>query len=851
MEDRNSFRGFGITDEFVNRFKASKFYKVIYQEHTDEIIVGVRDGYICLYYNCDCIAKIEPSYNLTAQIDPYYTNGQYSSLTDDEMVELFSLIKQKSDERKKREKQAQQRLYIQNNNSLSSEWFCIDVEYTKSLRGKSRAEDWRFDIIAISKSKPHKIALIELKYGAGALGEPSGIRTHVKDFYSFHVQDSSCEFSFGELKQEVVSMISKLDLLGVSIPEELAEVDGNKISDSPEYYFITLNNNPAEEGKSLPKQTMSGYLFGDKRWNCQRISKLVKEEGDYFTLIHNDKTFVPKFLFSNKCLPDFTISDIINDDSYEQEIIDVSDKTEIYSKTTLQSKERTQTENDTLFKRKCRIHQSWFREKVLKLGMGVNPRTHRAVNETEEDFLVRRQMVEDINHLTDTDASLLMNFVPSFHEEIRNALIGRYGKVPVSHDLMNDMLRSANIPWNIFVPMFQDKDAAICVLRKLTNRNNIKEITGWKIEYNPNTLGDNTAFDAFVQYRTVEGNTGIIGIEVKYTEEGYKVHKKEQERIDEPKSSYSIVTRDSHCFIETNTEQFNTREYIQIWRNHMLAISMGTEYECQYDSVTIYPSGNTHFHSANGRPGALEQYMNMLTDKGKSTFHYTSFEELFNLFDLSYNGERHKSWIDYLKARYIVDEDEIECNQHVCTSYQKDNRQHAAENIADVNPNTSQTIEVVLDGANQEWVLNLVDYSLDDMLSTSKVRARFTNDAPIASRQVSTEKYYSLDQFKKAYNQERGSTHDNKNAAYWYFCRSVKIGDVIYLAKGPALYGYAVVKGNEVITDETTGEHSWKVEWHKYDKEIAIDANIATPFFVNLQVQKDKMIRLHKAIEKH
>ena len=344
MEDRNSFRGFGITDEFVNRFKASKFYKVIYQEHTDEIIVGVRDGYICLYYNCDCIAKIEPSYNLTAQIDPYYTNGQYSSLTDDEMVELFSLIKQKSDERKKREKQAQQRLYIQNNNSLSSEWFCIDVEYTKSLRGKSRAENWRFDIIAISKSKPHKIALIELKYGAGALGEPSGIRTHVKDFYSFHVQDSSCEFSFGELKQEVVSMISKLDMLGVSIPEELAEVDGNKISDSPEYYFITLNNNPAEEGKSLPKQTMSGYLFGDKRWNCQRISKLVKEEGDYFTLIHNDKTFVPKFLFSNKCLPDFTISDIINDDSYEQEIIDVSDKTEIYSKTTLQSKERTQTE---------------------------------------------------------------------------------------------------------------------------------------------------------------------------------------------------------------------------------------------------------------------------------------------------------------------------------------------------------------------------------------------------------------------------------------------------------------------------------------------------------------------------
>lgn len=326
MENRNSFRGSGITDEFANRFKASKFYKVVYQAHRDEIIVGVRDGYICLYYNCDCIAKIEPSNNLIAKIAPYYTNGQYSSLTENEMVALLPLIKQKSDERKKNEKQAQQRLFMQNNNSLSSEWFCVDVEFTKSLRGKSKAEDWRFDIIAISKSKPYKIALIELKYGAGALGGKSGIRTHVKDFYSFHVQDSSSEFCFSDLKQEIVSIIDKLKLLGVCVPNELAEVSEDSISDRPEYYFITLNNTPAAEGKSLPKQTMSGYLFGDKRWKCQRISKLIKEKGDYFCIINNDKTFVTKFLFSDKCLPDFTITDIINDDSYEQETIIVPDE---------------------------------------------------------------------------------------------------------------------------------------------------------------------------------------------------------------------------------------------------------------------------------------------------------------------------------------------------------------------------------------------------------------------------------------------------------------------------------------------------------------------------------------------
>ena len=323
MEDRNSFRGYGITEDFASKFKASKFYTEIFQKHNDEVIIGVRDGYICLYYNCDCIAKIEPAETLTAKIHNYYTDGRHPELTDEQMVALFPLIKEKSDARCKNEKQCQQRLFIQNNNSVSSKWFCVDVEFTKSLKGKKNAEDWRFDIIAISKTKPHKVALVELKYGAGALAEPAGIRTHIKDFYSFHNLRETDGFCFHELKNEVVSMIEKLRLLGVAVPDDLHAVDVESMADKPEYYFITFNNNCLKDNGSNPKQTMSGYLFSDKRWGCRRVSQLVQKEGDYFELVHHDVSFNSVFLFSEKRLPDFCITDIINDEGYELEIVNV------------------------------------------------------------------------------------------------------------------------------------------------------------------------------------------------------------------------------------------------------------------------------------------------------------------------------------------------------------------------------------------------------------------------------------------------------------------------------------------------------------------------------------------------
>ena len=183
------------------------------------------------------------------------------------------------------------------------------------MKGERRAEDWRFDIIAISKVKPFRVALIELKYGFAAIGGTSGIRKHVEDFHKFY-KDKKFEI----LKPELVSIIEKLGMLGVDVPSSLKGIKKEDIAKEPEFYFVVLNNNPSG-GRSMntPKQTTSGYLFYDKRWGCKKISKSVKENGDYYALIENDKSFKPVFLFSKATLPDLQIRDIVDRKYYEVE----------------------------------------------------------------------------------------------------------------------------------------------------------------------------------------------------------------------------------------------------------------------------------------------------------------------------------------------------------------------------------------------------------------------------------------------------------------------------------------------------------------------------------------------------
>lgn len=309
---------------------------------------------------------------------------------------------------------------------------------------------------------------------------------------------------------------------------------------------------------------------------------------------------------------------------------------------------------DSDYRKACRHHQAWFRENIMKLKMGRNHSTRQGTNETAEEFEHRRTTETDIAILTPDDAARLMNFVPEYHEEIRNALCEDRGKIPTDFGLMANMLRSEHVPWNIFVPMMTDFAAAAKCFSEILPHRDIKTIRNWKIEYAPNTIQDRTAFDVYIEYTTSVGETGVIGIEVKYTEEGYSVGNKEFVMMQDPGSAYSVTTRDSECFINNDPLQFNNPDFIQLWRNHILGLAMLHQGMTDYfDSLTLYPSGNVHFHSSDGHVGVIESYEELLTDKGKDTFHAITYEGFFDVLREHYSSSRNRTWLDYLETRYI------------------------------------------------------------------------------------------------------------------------------------------------------------------------------------------------------
>lgn len=317
----------GISENFAEVFKKSELHK-LYGNHKDELFLGVRNNYLNLYYNCDSIAKITcTNDSICCEMDKYYLDGKhYNSkdkekrhkITPAELNEKYEEIKKNSEDKATPEKKAQSKLVLLNNSNKDSNWFCVDIEYVKQFRDKheKRKADFngRFDIIALSIEKPHRVALIELKYGSGAIGGKSGLFKHVEDFNKF------CEKDYFEshLKQEIIDIVKSQKDLGVLVPFELPK--RSNIAVKPEFFFITLDNNPEAEKASTPKQTMAGILFNDKRWECKRLSTKVSVESKFGDITRKDNKFHATFLFSKETLDNLKIADII-DGNYDEKII--------------------------------------------------------------------------------------------------------------------------------------------------------------------------------------------------------------------------------------------------------------------------------------------------------------------------------------------------------------------------------------------------------------------------------------------------------------------------------------------------------------------------------------------------
>ena len=298
--------------------------------------------------------------------------------------------------------------------------------------------------------------------------------------------------------------------------------------------------------------------------------------------------------------------------------------------------------SDKPFKKAARTKQSLFREKYLKVGFDPSNRFGKY-----GAFLLPE----------DADAGL--NFYEGFRSDILHLIRKRYPKLTTAQHagLYANMLRSEHIPWNVFVPMKADLQAAAKVFNDILGEPLIDDITDIRIEWAPEKtkcLNDNTSFDAYIEFMH-DGQIGGIGIEVKYTEEGYHFGEKEHDEVmKNEQSQYAKITRNSSLYKEdiANMPIRETNlcldEFRQIWRNHILGESMVMNNMLErFYSVTLYPNGNPHFTKV------LPKYREFLTDYGVSTFKSITFESLFDLLKIYYPREsKFQDWIKYLQIRY-------------------------------------------------------------------------------------------------------------------------------------------------------------------------------------------------------
>lgn len=214
-----------------------------------------------------------------------------------------------------------------------------------------------------------------------------------------------------------------------------------------------------------------------------------------------------------------------------------------------------QSASDSAFTARMRLHQSWYRARVLEVECGTGP---SASDDKHYGNMLRSE-----------DAQRGLNFLsPQIYEVARARLRDRSGVVEPFR-LLHNMLSSQPLCFNLFGPLVTDPALATRLLRTLPQLS-VARVLSTRLEYTPGEsqryLEDRTAFDAYIEYEQADGTRAFIGIEVKLTEPFSK------KTYDSP-SYRRWMTGERSPWRTDAAEHVAKIEHNQLWRDHLLAIA--------------------------------------------------------------------------------------------------------------------------------------------------------------------------------------------------------------------------------------------------------------------------------------
>jgi hypothetical protein len=217
---------------------------------------------------------------------------------------------------------------------------------------------------------------------------------------------------------------------------------------------------------------------------------------------------------------------------------------------------------DNPFTAHMRLHQSWYRAKVLKVPCGTGPKSSNTTR--YGSMLTRADGERGLNFLTPHIFEVAKRRVA-----IKKGLIDRFR-------LFCNLLSSQPMCFNLFGPLVDNLELGAQLVQAILP-GEAQTVAKVQLEFAPEPardyLNDQTAFDAFISITRPDGHPGFLGIETKLVETfSAKVYRSPiyQRWTEHPLSPWPPAEQE----VPRSGPRLLSLEVNQLWRDHMLAVAM-------------------------------------------------------------------------------------------------------------------------------------------------------------------------------------------------------------------------------------------------------------------------------------